>query len=825
MKEFSDLKQQADNKIEHEEKKISAPEARQLKEIEERHIYQVELEIQNDELIKSRKQLEKSQKYLSDLFHHAPVGYIILSMQETILDLNKVATQYFGFEKKTMINQGFQSYVTQQSLVSFKHCFSELKRTHQKQSSEIQFTAKNGKRFWGKMTISSLEHPDDGPQILCALVDITYEKETQQVINALQFLKERLNVIPLPVFYTDRQEKLIGFNRCFVNYTGLTEKQLMQCQASDIILKDVEDKAGIIDIKQFEGGNIQTHEIEFRHADQTYRNITLKLSGYHNVHYGLSGLIGVMVDITSHRILQKDLEASIEKVNIYAQKAEEASMTKSQFLANMSHEIRTPMNAILGMLEILLSTSDLTDDQEENIQVAFESAQHLLVIINDILDFSKIEAQKIELDLCDFDLFKLVHSLYKTKRVEASQKALDFQLDIDPNVNQYWTGDPNRIRQILENIVANAIKFTEKGSVKIHITQKEKEFSKDASLLCFEVSDTGKGIPADKKGLVFDSFAQIDGSHTRKYGGTGLGLTISKKLCELMDGEITFDSTPGKGTTFRFSLLLPPVLMLEKPIDKISKPLLESESSTKIRHVLLAEDMDSNIKVAKLILKQLGIEVTVAKDGYQVIDSLKNGSFDCILMDIEMPGMNGFETTNRIRAGEAGNQNMNIMIIAMTAHAINGFEEKCLQKGMNGYISKPIRLNTLKETLGLYKSSVSKESYPAPIISLQELMDDFDNEMVVNEVLEHAYKDIVALMEKMDNAYKTEDNDTLKFLVHTGKGIAKNIGANDLIEKALHLERTLHDNNLDLLAEAYSAFQISIRDVLDFIDSRLERFQ
>jgi PAS domain S-box-containing protein len=824
MKNFSDLKQQVMERIENEETNISGADACKLKEIENLHIYQIELEIQNEELVNSREQLEKSQKYLSDLFHHAPVGYIILSIQNIILDLNLMATQIFGFQKKSMMNQRFQSYVPQQSIISFKKCFTDLIRTKEKQSSEIQFVGKNGRRLWGKMTISTLDHPDDGPQILCALVDITHEKETQQSINALQFLKELLHVIPLPVFYTDPQGKLIGFNKCFVNYTGLNENQLLQSQASDILLKDVADKSGIImDTNKMDLDKIYTYEIDFQHADRSFRSITLKLAGYVNLHYGLSGIIGVMVDITSHRILQQDLEASIEKVHIYAQKAEMASIAKGQFLANMSHEIRTPMNAILGMLEIVHTTTELTDDQDEYIQIAYESAQNLLVIINDILDFSKIEAQKVTIHNQDFDLFELIRSFYQTMRIQASQKTLDFLLDIHPDVNQYWQGDPYRIRQILVNIVANAIKFTDKGSVSIYISQQDIEYPEDAALLCFEISDTGSGIQVDKQDLIFDSFTQGDGSHTRRYGGTGLGLTISKQLCELMGGKLSFKSTTGKGTTFYFQLNLKPVQQPVIKNDQKSIPPNDPESPIQIRHVLLAEDISSNVKVATLFLSRLGIKATVAKDGFEVIEILKNSSFDCILMDIEMPGMSGFETTNRIRAGEAGNQHMNIPIIAMTAHAITGFDQKCVQSGMDGYISKPIRLEKLKQVLSQFKGSqikpASKQAYPSQIISIQQLIEEFNDATIIDEILKESHQDLTKFMKAIDEAYQKGDYNQLAFLVHSVKGLAENIGANELIQIAKHFEKNLRNDNLDMLASAFSDIQRAIQDVVDFIFS------
>ncbi|ETR70926.1 MAG: sensory box histidine kinase/response regulator [Candidatus Magnetoglobus multicellularis str. Araruama] len=784
-------------------------------------IYQVELELQNEELIKSREQLEKSQQYMADLFQQAPLGYIILSMQSTIIDLNHMVTKYFGIQRESMLNQRFQSYVPESSIVAFKHCFNALSHTQKIQSAEIQFSGRMGRRFWTKMTISLLEHPEDGQQILCALVDITQEKEQEQALIESLFLKELLNVFPLPVFYTDNQGKLIGFNRCFINYTGMPERQLRQSKASEIILQDTEDCPDALNINTFRTGSIQRYDIVFRHADNTLRNITLKLSAYENRQKNISGVIGVMVDITEHRVLQQDLETTIQKVHLYAQKAEIASQTKTQFLANMSHEIRTPMNAIMGMLEILLSTTHLTEEQNDYISVALESAQNLLVIINDILDISKIEAKKITLDERGFDFYKLIQSLYKTMRVQASQKGLDFYLDIHPDVNQYFMGDPHRIRQILLNIVANAIKFTEKGRVSIKIFQKEMKNNEETRLY-FEVSDTGEGIPPEKHSLIFDSFTQNDGSMTRKYGGTGLGLTISKQLCELMGGRITVNSTPGKGSTFYFYLILAPISQLDESDEDVKPHDMRSAQSGQIQQILLVEDMETNIKVATIFLKRLGMEVTVANDGFKAIKMLKNGSFDCVLMDIEMPGISGFETTHRIRAGEAGDNNMDIIIIAMTAHATQGFENKCLQANMNGYISKPVKIETLKSVLETARKVEKDQNKPLPVLSISELMNEFADESIVNEVLAQARKDMLNFLADAENAALNKDYKQLQYNAHALMGIAKNIGAKRMITSSSHLEKCFQTENMAAVPHAFAEMKGDVHAVLKEIGLRLD---
>jgi PAS domain S-box-containing protein len=824
MKKLSDIKKEARHIIEKED--LQLPETENYQAIiEELRVYQVELKLQNEELIVSQERLEKSQKYLSDLFQLAPVGYIILSMKGLVIDLNHMAMQYFGYTRESMLKQRLQSFVPHHSIVKYMQCFSNLEEKQKEQCAEIQFSGKNGTRFWTKMTISYLNHPDEGQQILCALVDITYEKNTEQALIESIFLKELLQVIPLPVFYTDSHGKLIGFNQCFINYNGMTENQLKQSMASEILLKETDD-VQIMDFKNFISGNVLTHETIFQHADQTFRNITLKLAGYKGINNQLAGLIGVMVDITEHRLLQQNLEETIEKVNVFAQKAEIASQAKSQFLANMSHEIRTPMNAIMGMLEILLSTTELTDEQNDFVNTALESSQNLLVIINDILDLSKIEAQKIHLENRKFDLYQLMHVLYKNMQVQASQKSLDFRLDIHPDVNPYWHGDPNRIRQILVNIVGNAIKFTEKGRITLSVSQKPTEVSSEKRMLNFKIVDTGEGIPLDKQGMIFDNFSQSNGSITRKHGGTGLGLAISKQLCELMGGQISLQSLPDEGTTFHVDLMLAPADSLDSPDEY--QPELEKKPEEPIRHiqkVLLVEDMATNIKVATIQLKRLGVDFTVATDGYKAIEYLKKDAFDCVLMDIEMPGISGFEATNRIRAGEAGDQNMDIIIIAMTAHAIEGFKEKCLQAAMNGYISKPVKIEQLQQTLAQHNSTsatFTDSQTVLPVLSIQKLKEQFILVDLIDEILIQARNDLNQFLQKLDALQQTLDYDQIKFVAHAIKGIAQNIFAHQLINAADHLEQTIEKEHFDILPESTEAMKENVNNVISVIQNRKE---
>lgn len=779
------------------------------------------------------KALQESETRFRSIFSNAAAGVIVVDAHGKFVQANPAYCQLVGYSELELLQMDYAGVTHPDDLDDSKRLYRNLlRRRNERFEIEKRLQRKNGEIVWAKLNGSWIYGADRMPLYAVILViDITENKRAHDELQAQKDLLDNIiNHVPASIFWKDRDLIYLGCNKVLARQAGYADPSEMIGKTDyDMAWKKEEaDFFRECDRKVMESGeamlNIEEPQLQADGKEATLLTSKVPLTDRDG---NVIGLLGVFTDISERKRLQEQSAADLqrEKVELLQLKAEveEAFRRKNEFIAKMSHEIRTPMNSIIGMTELALEGA-LEREQRECLEMVQQAAKSLLTLLNDLLDYSRFETGNLELEQIDFDLDLLLQSVLTTMRQGAQIKGLALRTALDPQLKQVFRGDPVRLKHILTCLLTNAIKYTEHGSIDFKAVRLDHGDDEKQGCIQFSVSDTGAGIPAEKLSYLFDCFAAGDASGWRHLSnGNGFGLPICKQLVDLMGGEIQVESAVDQGSCFRVRLPLP----LSKKVASVTgngKSRSLSRRNVGLR-VLLAEDNLVNQKLARRLLEKIGCMVTLAENGRQAIERLRQEAFDLILMDIQMPLLDGLEATGRIRAGEAGEAKKSLPIIALTAHAMDGDRERFLAAGMDAYLSKPLdsaalyaTIDRLLPTAGGRRRAHDFQLPVTDVLDYESALERMDHD---RELLEESFKAFLASAPeqgmRLRNAIQEHDFQLVSREAHSMKGAAALIGAKCLRETALHLEIAAGERNLDKCLLLVPKFEKELSVVLDLL--------
>ena len=628
-----------------------------------------------------------------------------------------------------------------------------------------------------------------------------------------EFLQTLIDAIPIPVFYVDVHQTLLGCNSAFEGLAGSTKQQLIGKAVRDAVPGGLAEQCREMNESQLRQGGVEVREASARRPDGSKADLVVNKGVFLSPDGCLRGFVGTILDITERRRAEESLQRArdaaetanrrlqeaLAKANEMASVAEQASHAKSEFLANMSHEIRTPLAAILGYVDLLMDGGGVGQTEAGYVAGIRRNGEHLLDLINDVLDISKIEAGRLVLDPRRCNVAKLIAETVSMMRVRALEKGLSLEAECATPIPETVLADAARLRQVLVNLLGNAVKFTEKGRVRVTMEYLP-SWRDDLPALRLEVADTGIGMSPEHVKRLGEPFFQADGSTSRKYGGTGLGLSITRRLVEAMGGELTVQSAMGEGSVFAVTIPTGPlngVRMLDVPSEAVQsrpgspQPPPAPDVLAGVR-VLLAEDGPDNRLLIGAVLRKAGAEVETVDNGLLAVRRAGEGSFDVVLMDIQMPEMDGYSAAKELRRGGYAGP-----IIALTAHTQAGERERCLAAGCTEYLSKPVDRRRL---IGMIARCGRKQAVSAE--QEEAIRSGFADDPVLAEIIDRFVAGLSPGMEAIRQALACGRHEVVRRLAHQLKGAGGSYGYPSLTAAAGELEAAAKAGDAEIAAIA-----------------------
>lgn len=727
-------------------------------------------------------QLSASEARMRALLATPVDGVVMLDAEGIVQTMNPTAEQMFGWRESEMRGRDFGLLLAPEESETYAAYLAEFRRTRVPALSGRRREITGRRRDGSELPMHvSIGHASlrEGDMFVCYIADISSFKEMARAVRESEAqLRSLIGNIPGVAYrcLMDAQWTMLFMSDATLTLTGYPSSDFVGENAIRNF-NDITHPDDVAHTWKVVEASIRDHRpfiVEYRiaHADGSVRWMWEHGSAVRNEDGDIKWIDGVILDITERREIEQELRAAKER-------AEQAAASKSAFLANMSHEIRTPMNAIIGFTDVLLGR-ELPAEHRRPLEIVGNSARSLLRLLNDILDTARLERGAVELEVLDFDLPELLNQLVMTLNVQAADKGLTLRVDIDRGVGRYYRGDSLRIRQVLTNLIGNAVKFTERGGVVVTVRTQ-------ADGVHFAVSDTGIGIAPERLDAIFEPFTQADASMSRRFGGTGLGTSICRQLVELMGGRIGARSTPGEGSTFHFTLPLRPG---SAPVVALPLPM-----ALPSMRVLVVDDVDQNVELLASLLARDGHEVTPCTEATESVVRAGAERFDLVLMDLHMPGMSGLDATRAIRAAELRTGRPPVPVIALTASVLDEDREAARAAGMNGFATKPIDLEALlveiARVLGIQTASTkagADDRADDPVIDMKRALALWRTRERVERGMQRLLDENAGLTQELDRLAALSARDGLRALAHRVRGVAANLGAVQLAATLAGLE-------------------------------------